>query len=207
MGESGLDSCSGVPRVAGLSVADALFAGTRQTLLRLFFGQPGRDYTLSQLIELAQAGRGAVQRELGQLVKCGLVEQEGKPRGRRYRANPASPVYEELCGIARKILGPGETIRESLEPLHDQIRAAILYGSVARGLDRVDSDIDVLIISDHLLLEDVFDALLPAERALGRSVNPTLYTVDEFARRRADNSPFVTDVLAGQHEVLMGALD
>ena len=89
----------------------------------------------------------------------------------------------------------------------DQIRAAILYGSVARGLDRVDSGIDVLLISDQLLLEDVFDALLPAERALGRSVNPTLYTADEFARRRADNSPFLADVLAGQHEVLMGELD
>lgn len=192
-----------------VSMADALFSGTRQTVLRLFFVNPGGGYTLSELIELAKAGRGAVQREVARLVAAGLIVQEGKGRGCLYRANSKSPIFEELCGIARKILGPAELIRSALSPLSDRVQLALLYGSVARGFDRSDSDIDVLIVSDDLLLEDVFEALAVAEQHLGRSISPTLYSVDEFERRRAnrsDGSPFLIDVLQGPHEIVVGSL-
>ena len=188
-------------------MADALFSSTRQTLLRLLFTEPERGYTLTELIELANAGRGAVQRETARLVAAGLVAAEGKSRGSIYRANQESPIFEELCSIARKILGPARVIGSALAPLSDRIRLALLYGSVAQGSDRADSDIDVLVVSDDLLLEDVFDALATAEQSLGRSVNPTLYTVAEFGRRRAARSPFLVDVLEGEHEVLLGSLE
>ena len=207
MGILSASASSEAPDTGHVSIADALFSGTRQTLLGLLFGQPDRGYTLSELIELAHAGRGAVQREIGRLVEAGLVCQKGRQRGRQYQANSDSPIFEELCGIARKVLGPAEVIREALVPLQDHIQAAILYGSVARGTDRADSDIDVLIVSDKLLLEDVFEALAQAEQALGRSVGPTLYTSDEYERRRAANSPFLADVLEREHTVLLGTLD
>jgi len=202
------DSGSGYD--ARVSMADALFSGTRQTLLRLFFINPDRGYTLSELIELARAGRGAVQREIARLVAAGLVVQDGNRRGCLYRANSESPIFEELCGIARKILGPADLIRSALSPLSDRMQLALLYGSVAQGIDRADSDIDVLIVSNDLLLEDVFEALAVAEHDLGRSISPTLYTIDEFERRRAncsDGSPFLVDVLEGPHEVLVGSLE
>jgi len=201
---------SGSDYDARISMADALFSGTRQTVLRLFFINADRGYTLSELIELARAGRGAVQREIARLVAAGLVVQDGKRRGCLYRANSESPIFEELCGIARKILGPADLIRSALSPLSDRMQLALLYGSVAQGIDRADSDIDVLIVSNDLLLEDVFEALVVAEQDLGRSISPTLYTIDEFERRRAnreDSSPFLVDVLEGPHEVLVGSLE
>jgi predicted nucleotidyltransferase len=207
MGTNAASDFSTDSEAGGVSMADALFSGTRQTLLGLLFGQPDRGYTLTELIEMAQAGRGAVQREIARLVEAGLVRQHGRSRGRLYRANPESPIYQELCGIARKVLGPANVIREALLPLKGQVRAAVLYGSVAQGMDRADSDIDVLIVSDELLLEDVFEALSGAERALGRSVNPTMYTSEEYNQRRKGNSPFLADVLQGDHEILLGALD
>ncbi len=191
---------------ARVSMADALFSGTRQTLLRLFFINPDRGYTLTELIELAKAGRGAVQREIARLVASGLVVQDGKRRGCLYRANSESPIFKELRSIARKILGPADLVRSALSPLSDRMQLALLYGSVAQGIDRSDSDIDVLIVSDELLLEDVFEALAVAEQDLGRSISPTLYTADEFERRRADRNPFLIDVLEGPHEVLVGSL-
>lgn len=189
------------------SVADALFSGTRQTLLRLFFGQPDRGYTLSELIELARAGRGAVQREVARLVQAGLVVHEGERRGSLYRANAGAPIFDELCAIARKILGPADALRAALAPLADRMRFALLFGSVAQGVDRADSDIDVLIVSDQLMLEEVFEALADAEQTLGRSISPTLLTSEEFDRRREARGPFVTDVLEGKHDILLGALD
>ena len=189
-----------------VSMADALFTGTRQKLLRLLFGQPDRGFTLTELIELANAGRGAVQRETARLVAAGLVKTEGRNRGRLYRANAQAPIFEELQGIARKILGPAETIQTALAPVADRIELALLYGSVAQRSDRAESDIDVLIVSDELLLEDLFDVLSEAEQSLARTVNPTLYSMDEFERRRADESPFLKAVLEGDYEILIGSL-
>src|SRR5699024_6688959 len=152
-------------------------------------------YTLGELIERAQAGSGAVQREVARLVASGLVREEGKTRSRLYQANPNAPIFEELCGIARKLFGPEALIRAALEPMQARLQVALLYGSVAKGKDRAESDIDVLIVSDELLLEDVYAALAGAERSLGRQVNPTLYTENEFTQRRDADSPFLADVL------------
>lgn len=188
------------------SMADALFSGTRQKLLGFLFGQPEVTYTLGELIERARAGSGAVQREVARLVESGLVRVDGKGRSRLYRANPNAPIFEELCGIARKLLGPQEVIRAALEPLHARLQVALLYGSVARGEDRADSDVDVLIVSDGLLLEEAYAALAEAERSLGRQVNPTLYTSEEFRERRDSGSPFLADVLGGEYRIVLGEM-
>lgn len=46
------------------SLADALFATTRQRLIGLVFGQAGRSFYATELIGLTRTGSGAVQREL-----------------------------------------------------------------------------------------------------------------------------------------------
>ena len=189
------------------SLGDALFPATRQKVLGLFFGQPWRDFGISELIAEAGAGSGGVQRELKRLASSGLVVATPVGRLRRYRANPDSPVYEELCSIVRKTMGPADQLRAALEPLADKLEAALLFGSVAKGTDTANSDIDLLLISDTLTLESVFEALEAAEATLGRPVQPTLYTSEEFKRRREQQSPFVRNVLAGEHVVLWGAVN
>lgn len=82
----------------------------------------------------------------------------------------------------------------------------MLYGSVATSEDRADSDIDVLIVSDELLLEDIYAALAEAERSLGRQVNPALYTSEEFNRRRGSGSLFLANVLAGENRIVLGEM-
>jgi len=51
----------------GYAVADALFTSTQQKVLTLLFGQPDRSFFATELISLAGAGSGAVQRELARL--------------------------------------------------------------------------------------------------------------------------------------------
>lgn len=103
-----------------------------------------------------------------------------------------------------KTAGVPGRLRAALAPLADRVRLALLYGSVAKQTDTAMSDIDVLVVSDDLTLEEMFAALEDAERDLGRTVSPTLYTSDEFRRRRRSGHPFVTGVLDGPHIVLVG---
>ncbi len=82
------------------------------------------------------------------------------------------------------------------------MRLAVVYGSIARGTDTALSDVDLLIVSDELTLEQIYAAITPAERELARRINPTLYTTEEFLRRRKVGDSFVTKVLTGEHIVL-----
>ncbi len=189
------------------SLGEALFPGTRKKILRLLFGQPERSYTISELIDLADAGSGAVQREVERLHASGLVKSDTVGRQKQYRANPDSPIYSELCSLVAKTFGPADRLREALDSAGDAIELAILYGSVAKGTDRAESDIDVLLVSDTLSLEEVFRILSPVETELGRKINPTLYTRDEFRARLQSGNPFLRRVLAGKHTVLKGDFD
>lgn len=176
-------------------------------MLGLLFGKPQRDYTIGELIELADSGSGAVQRELQRLVDSGLVMVHLSGRQKRYQANPSSPIFEEICSIIRKTSGPAERIRAVLLPLDERIELALLYGSVAKHTDRADSDIDVLVVSDTLTLEELLEALGTAESSLRRTIQPTLYTLQEFNSRRVSGAPFLRKVLDGDYILLKGSLD
>lgn len=189
------------------SLADALFTATQQRLLGLLFGQPERSFFVTELIELADVGRGAVQRELARLARSELVLIERHGNQKHYRANPDSPIFEELCLIVSKTVGIEESLRSALEPLRGSISLALIYGSVAKQSDTASSDIDLLVVSDDITLEDLYSTLSNTEQRLGRKINPTLYTNNEFRKRRSDDNAFLSRVLAGPTVILEGHID
>ncbi len=188
-------------------MADALFSRTKQRVMALLFGQPDRRFATMELIGLARSGSGAVQRELDRFVASGLVTVTLVGRQKLYGANHESPIYEQLRDIVEKTAGIADVLRTALAPISAVLQFAVLYGSVAKETDRATSDIDVLLVADDLTLEDVFAALQPAEARLGRRVSPTVYTADEFQRRRKARQPFLTKLLTGKHVVLLGSED
>lgn len=189
-----VDAISKSERDAGL--ADALFTTTQQRVLGFLFGQPERSFYGSELIKLTRAGSGAVQRELKQLTDSGLLTTHQRGNQKHYQANPAAPIFEELCSIVRKTFGLAGPLREALEPVVDHIEAAFVFGSVAKKSDTALSDIDLMLISDDLSYGDLFLALDAVSARLGRTVNPTMLTRKELARKHRDGESFVKRVLA-----------
>jgi predicted nucleotidyltransferase len=202
-------TAGGGPRreIAGTSLSDALFTKTQQRVLALLFGQPDRSFFATELIELTRSGSGAVQRELRRLRESGLAVVTKVSNQTHFQANPASPVFSELRGIVLKTAGLAEPVRSALGPLAEHIQLAVIYGSVAKQTDTAYSDVDLLIVSDTLTLEQTYSALAVAEREIARKINVTLYTSEEFKRRRKDGHPFLARVLAGDRLLLMGDLD
>lgn len=189
------------------SLADALFTTTQQRVLSLLFGQPSRSFFASELIKLTGSGSGAVQRELQRLVSSGLVMVTRVGKQKHHQANRDSPVFEELRSLVIKTVAMAEPIRHALEPLAGRIALALVYGSVAKGTDTAASDIDLLVVSDQVMLEDIYSALAPVETTLQRRVAPTLYATEEFRQRKAAGSAFLTRALADEHLILIGTPD
>ncbi len=195
------------PAEGGSALADALFGSTQRRVLGLLFGQPDRAFFVTEIVALAGSGRGAAQRELARLAASGLATATRAGNRKYYRANPDSPLFEELRAIVRKTAGVETVLRAALEPLSGRLLLAVLFGSAARRKDTAASDLDLLLVSGDLALEEVYAALAPAEARLGRRVDTVLYTPDEFGRRRAAGAGFLARVLDGPHVVLAGSLD
>ncbi|MDA8258500.1 MAG: nucleotidyltransferase domain-containing protein [Betaproteobacteria bacterium] len=156
---------------------------------------------------LIGAGSGAVQRELARLAQSGLVTVHPVGNQKHYQANRDSPIYAELCGIVQKTVGLAEPLREALAPLAKKIRAAFVFGSVAKRQDTAASDIDLMLISDRLTYIDIFAALDTVSSRLGRPVNPSIYTRKALSKRIAEDNAFVTRVLAQPKLWLIGGED
>lgn len=179
-----------------MSLASALFSDSQSKVYRWIFGQPDRQYHLSELLRLTGLGSASLQRELNRLVVAGLVRSERRGNMRYFQAHAQSPVYAELVALTRKTLGAVPLLQEALAPLLPKLQAAWIYGSVARQMDTAHSDVDVMLVGNDLLLGEVLGLLLPAEAQLGRKINPNCYTIEEFERRRLEPDSFVNRVLS-----------
>jgi predicted nucleotidyltransferase len=176
------------------SLAEALFSRVQLRVLSILFGQPDREFGASEIIRLAASGSGAVQRELKRLTEAKLVDVATSANRKLYRANRKSPLFEDLHGLILKTAGLVEPLRLALEPFAKRIDAAFVYGSVAKGSDTAESDIDLMIISDDLTYEQVFKALRGAEQILRRPVNPNVMSAREWQRKSADSSSFAAKI-------------
>ena len=193
-------------RIASSDVGSALFGKTRRAVLALLFARPDEAFYLRQLTREVQAGQGAVQRELQRLVGAGILTREASGRAIHYRANRACPIFAELQGLVLKTVGLADVLRASLTPLHDGISLAVVYGSQAAGTATSASDVDVLVVGT---VEEIalHKAVAQAETQLARTVNYTLLSPREFARRRRERGGFVLRVVAGPTIPILGSAD
>jgi uncharacterized protein len=185
-------------------VAEVLFGKTRRSVLGLLFSRPTERFHLRQVERLTGTGIGALQRELGALAQASIVTRETEGVHVLYRANPDSPVFEEMKALVLKTTGIAAVLRETLRPLEREIFAAYLFGSVSRGQQHADSDVDVLLISDSLSLARVVTTLSPAEAIIGREINPVVYRLDEIRKKLRDKHPFLTRVMTQRKLLLVG---
>jgi len=193
------------PPTPGL--ADALFTSTQQRVLGRLFVQPERSFYGNELIAAVQGGSGAVLRELSRLVAVGLIRVTRVGNQKHYQANPDSPIFEELRGIALKTFGVADVLRAALAPLAERIETAFVYGSVAKGSATSSSDIDLMVIGTDLAYPDLIELLQPAERQLSRPINPTLYTPGDFRKKREAGNAFLNRVLEQPRILVMGGND
>jgi predicted nucleotidyltransferase len=186
-------------------IVDFLFTSTQQRLLRMLFGQTERSFYANELIARAGTGTGAVQRELLRMEQAGLLTTRRIGNQKHYQANPRCPIFAELRAIVRKTLGAADLLHTALAPMWDDINVAFVYGSVAEGTEHADSDVDLMVISPALSNTALLRALEPARVELGRTVNPTLYTPEEFFQRVRERRAFILRVLAKPKLFIKGA--
>jgi len=188
-------------------LADALLTKTQQKVLQLLYGRPDRSFYTKEILRLTGMGVHTIKRELDRMVAAGILTRSKLGNQVHFQANPVCPLYEELVSIVKKTVGVADVLAGTLAPVAGEIILAFVYGSVAKGSERAESDIDLMIVANHLNYTELLGLLLPAREILKRPINPTVYTQAEFENRLKQGNHFLKKVLAQEKIPSIGDLD
>jgi len=175
----------------------------RAKALGWFLSHPDERFFVRQLESLLGEDSTNLSRELARLSALGILAHQSEGRQKYYQANRRSPIFSDLQQLVLKTSGVADLLRAALMPLKARIRTAFVFGSVAKGEPSAESDVDLMVVGG-VTLRELVSALAEAQRQLGREVNPTIYSPEEFAEKAATGHPFVRDVLRGPKLLVIG---
>jgi DNA-binding transcriptional ArsR family regulator len=178
---------------SSMALLPVLRSETQGSLLAALMIGDHAGETLSELADTIGADPSTVLREVDRLEGAGIVTTRRVGRSRLVDVNDDNPLTGPLRELIVRSLGPEPMLRQALTPI-DGVEQAFIFGSwaaAAEGGVRVQpDDIDLLVIGvpDR---DEVLDAVMLAERRLGRAIDVTFRTPTEWA---ATNDPFINTV-------------
>src|ERR1700751_6380695 len=102
-------------------LADFFSGQPRGAILALLYGHPDQSFYTRQIAREVDISVGAVQRELENLSKVGLVVRNSVGSQIFYRANRDAPIFREMKGLVNKTVGIFSVLRSALHPLAKRV--------------------------------------------------------------------------------------
>ena len=164
-------------------------------------------YSFSDIQKLSGLSIGVIHKVITLLKDEGLiVEKKGKGKQRFYQVNLenkysnffSSIFYEEdndRRNIPLHIWNRLEIICSKLKTKIKGIKHIILFGSLARGEFRINSDIDLLIITKENFKDETKARKLCRTKKMKNAVNPIFMEEVEFEEHKEKKSDFYESIL------------
>lgn len=182
---------------------------TRVKLLSLFFNNPGRPFYVREITRKIDEQINSVRRELANLLSVGLVSSDGSNNRLYYEVNPKYEYYEQLRSIFTSMPAKSSdpVVKETREEdkIIKRLRStgsisfAFLTGSFARDTR---TNVDIFVVGDinKARLAKVVGEM---EKEMGRELNYSALTPDEYQYRLSLNDRFITMVLEARKIVII----
>ncbi|HTE61476.1 MAG TPA: nucleotidyltransferase domain-containing protein [Solirubrobacteraceae bacterium] len=148
---------------------------------------------------IAHSSEEGVRRALNRLVAQGIVQSRKAGQATLYRFNRehlAAPWIEGLMSLRAQLI---DRLRSEINGWAIKPVAAAVFGSVARGEARPDSDLDIFLVRPSSVNEDAWEAQIAgltdaATRWTGNDTRPLELTEDDLPDRAADER-VIQDIL------------
>ena len=178
-------------------------------LVTHFVLHPQADLHFHGLKRVTGLPNRSLQLELARLERLGLIMRKADGRLVRYVVQADVPRWRALREMIRQFVEPADVLRVALANVAG-IEVAFVYGSFARRHDvHPDSDVDVFVVSPQIdqssMRTAVAAELLEVSGLLHREVNASRYTPSKLAVKIAGHSRFISNVLAGDKDWIIGS--
>ena len=162
-------------------------------IFRLLFGLRRPELHLREIVRQSGLSLGTVQQELKGLTAVGLLKSRRDGNRVYFSANSDHPAHRELSALVLKTDGLVGVLGKALTG--PDVQLAFVFGSIARGETRAESDVDLMVIGS-IGLRGLTKLLSGVAEVVGREINPHILTPKEFRERIRTKDHFVTSVLA-----------
>ncbi|MCX5971829.1 MAG: nucleotidyltransferase domain-containing protein [Coprothermobacterota bacterium] len=184
------------------SVSRLFASSTLVRLLTVFLMEEKVDYYQSELVQRTASSLHSVQRELTRLNEVGLIRYRKKGNRSYYQARPDHPAFRELANLFVKTIALGDVLRWRFASI-PEIRLAFLFGSVARGEEQPESDIDLFLVTD-LSLKQLSPNLEEVQLRLRREINAVVFPLEELQKKWQEQNHFLLEIIGAPKIFLVG---
>lgn len=160
-------------------------------LLSYFFLHENESFYLNELVRQLDVDKRNLVKKLKEFEAMGLFETEAKGNLKIYSLNKRFPLYKEYKTSIFKSEGLKSELQKTLGKVKG-IKRAFIYGSFASGTQDSLSDIDLMIIGDHSVLE-VQQEITKLQKKMNREINLINLSEKELIARKKD--PFIANVM------------
>ncbi|PIS08949.1 hypothetical protein COT75_03740 [Candidatus Beckwithbacteria bacterium CG10_big_fil_rev_8_21_14_0_10_34_10] len=174
----------------------------RVKLLQIFLSEPKEIFYVRQLVRKAGEEINAVRRELSRMEERGMVKREPRANRVYYHFRRDYLFYDELLRLVSKTTGLGLEIIKNKNKI-GKIKYAMLSGRLARAKEHQSEDVDLLVVGE-VVLPQLASAVRSFESKLGRDINYTVMTLEEFSFRKKRRDPFISRVLLSSRIMIVG---
>ena len=184
-------------------LAEILSSKIRAGIFRILFGvAPDIELRMREIERRTGFAIGTVQKELQKLKRLDIITRVKDGNRVYYQANKAHPLYPDIRNIVLKTSGLTDVIKNALTT-EEGIKAAFVFGSLARQEDKATSDVDLMVIG-NIGLRKLTGLLMDVAGKIGREINPHALTEKEFVKRRMDQDHFLNQVLESPKIFIIG---
>ena len=166
----------------------------RGEILELFFKNSDREFYFREIAASLDKEPGAIQNYINSLVDQDFLRDERKGNMRFFKLNKNHPLYEEVKSIISKVMGIEYKLRELVSIL-PKVEYAFIFGSIAKGEEYGDSDIDLLLIGE-VDQDFLVEKIVKLQSELSREINYQIYTKDEIVKKLAEKNEFFLNIFS-----------
>lgn len=183
-------------------LADLITSKSRIKLLTVFLTNPHEMYHVRECVRRTQDEINAVRRELQFLEKHGILVREARANRVYYSLDKQYPFYYDLLVIGSKTIGLGDEFLKNRVKL-GKIKFALFSGKFVKRMEQVADEVEFVVVGT-VVLPELALLVRNEEVRLGKEINYTAMTEEEFKFRKTRNDPFITGILANSKVMLVG---
>jgi predicted nucleotidyltransferase len=177
---------------------------TRSEIFRVLFDGQKKEYYLRALGKICGCSLTALQNELKNLVVIDLVKARKDGNRIYYSANENHPLYLDLISIVEKTVGVIGQLQTRLKD--NRIEYALIFGSFARGEEKGESDIDILVVG-NISMRELTKLLSGIQEKINREINPHIYSKNDFVSKMKKKDHFLLNIMKSEKKKIIGNID